>query len=247
MIVKQNIPNDANFNSPFRIYPSTDGGAGGSLIVKICGMKFPSNIVEVAALKPDFMGFIFYPKSPRYAEPLDVEVLNALPKSIKKIGVFVNESLENILTIVYKYHLNGVQLHGAELVEMCVELRKTGLIVIKAFPIAEACNFKVTKQYENACDYFLFDTKTNAYGGSGLKFEWALLDEYKGKTPFLLSGGIAADDADAILKIEQPKFAGIDLNSKFEVSPGEKNVKLLREFSPLKPPKEDLPLTINGE
>ena len=198
--------------------------------IKICGMKFPDNIAEVAALRPDFMGFIFYPKSPRFAEPLDSATLKALPKSIKKIGVFVNENLENILTIAYKYDLDGVQLHGTELEGMCKELRKAGYIVIKAFPIAEAYNFKVTKAYEGSCDYFLFDTKTDAYGGSGLKFNWKMLDEYVGETPFLLSGGIAADDAEAILKIEHPKFAGIDLNSKFEVKPGEKNVELLKEF-----------------
>jgi phosphoribosylanthranilate isomerase len=198
--------------------------------VKICGMKIPENIRAVAALQPDFMGFIFYPKSPRYAEPLDIATLNALPKSIKKIGVFVNEDLEDILTIATKYDLDGVQLHGTELVEMCKELRKAKFIVIKAFPVAEAYNFKVTKAYEGTCDFFLFDTKTDAYGGSGVKFNWAMLNEYVGETPFLLSGGIAADDAEAILKIEHPKLAGIDLNSKFEVKPGLKNVELLSGF-----------------
>ena len=193
-------------------------------------MKSQKNIQAVAALKPDFMGFIFYPKSPRFAEPLDVAALNALPSTIKKIGVFVNENLENILTICYKYKLDGVQLHGTELMEMCNELKKVGYIVIKAFPIAEAYNFKVTKAYEGVCDYFLFDTKTDAYGGSGLKFNWKMLDEYVGDTPFLLSGGIAADDAEDIRKIEHPKFVGVDLNSKFEISPGLKNVELLRTF-----------------
>ena len=193
-------------------------------------MKIPENIRAVEALHPDFMGFIFYPKSPRFAEPLDIATLKALPKSIKKIGVFVNENLENILTIATKYDLDGVQLHGTELVEMCKELHHAGFIVIKAFPIAEAYNFKVTKAYEGACDYFLFDTKTDAYGGSGLKFNWTMLDEYVGETPFLLSGGIAADDVEAILKIEHPMFAGIDLNSKFELKPGLKNTELLKTF-----------------
>jgi len=193
-------------------------------------MKYPENIRSIANLQPDFMGFIFYPKSPRYAEPLDLETLQSLPKSIKKIGVFVNESLENILTIVYKYNLDGVQLHGSENVEICSKLKDTGLLVLKAFPIADAYNFNVTKNYEGACDYFLFDTKTEAYGGSGVKFDWRILNEYKGETPFLLSGGIAADDAEAILEIEHPKFAGIDLNSKFEVKPGLKNVELLKGF-----------------
>ncbi len=223
MFFKQNIRNETILNSPFR-------GLGGRLTIKICGMKFPSNIFDIADLHPDFMGFIFYPKSPRYAEPLDVEVLNALPKSIKKIGVFVNETLENILTIVFKYKLDGVQLHGNEQVEMCEKLHNTGLIVIKAFPIAEAYNFKVTKIYEGACDYFLFDTKTDAFGGSGLKFDWNMLKEYTGKTPFLLSGGIASNDAESIQNIDHPLFAGIDLNSKFEVKPGLKNVELLNGF-----------------
>lgn len=198
--------------------------------IKVCGMKIPKNIDEVLALGVDFMGFIFYPKSPRFAEQLDVETLIAMPKSIKKIGVFVNESLENILTIVAKYKLDGVQLHGSEMADLCTELHNVGLIVLKAFPIADAYNFSVTKTYEGTCDYFLFDTKTEAYGGSGVKFDWTILNEYKGETPFLLSGGIAADDAEAILKIEHFKFAGIDLNSKFEISPGLKNVTLLSEF-----------------
>ena len=198
--------------------------------IKICGMKFPENIHDVTGLKPDFMGFVFYPKSPRYAEPLDIKTLNSIPKTIKKIGVFVNESLENILTMVYKYKLDGVQMHGSENVEDCRKLKNAGLIVLKAFPIAEAYNFKVTKNYEGACDYFLFDTKTETYGGSGVKFNWSILDEYKGETPFLISGGIAANDAEAILKIEHPKYVGIDLNSKFEVSPGLKNVELLKQF-----------------
>lgn len=200
------------------------------LRIKICGMKMPSNILDVAALQPDFMGFIFYPRSPRFAEPLDKETLDSLPQSIKKIGVFVNETLENILTSVYKYKLDGVQLHGTEMSSMCEELREAGYIVIKAFPIAEAYNFKVTTKYKGSCDYFLFDTKTDAYGGSGLKFNWEILNEYKGNTPFLLSGGIAADDAEAILKINHPKFVGIDLNSKFELSPGLKNIELLNKF-----------------
>ena len=200
------------------------------MLIKICGLKYPENIQAVSALKPDFMGFIFYPKSPRYAEPLDVKTLEALPPTIKKIGVFVNEDIENILTIAYKYKLDGLQLHGTELVDMCRKLKKLGYQVIKAFPIAEAYNFKVTKAYEGVCDYFLFDTKTDAYGGSGVKFNWQILKGYKGETPFLLSGGIAVDDAEAIRKIEHPLFAGIDLNSKFELKPGLKNISLLKEF-----------------
>ena len=198
--------------------------------IKICGMKFPENIAAVAALKPDFMGFIFYPKSPRYAEPLDIDALNALPSTIKKIGVFVNENLENILTIAYKYKLDGLQLHGTELVDMCTELKRLGYIVIKAFPIAEAYNFKVTKDYEGACDYFVFDTKTSLPGGSGVKFDWNILYEYQGNTPFLLSGGISPEDVESIKKINHPKFSGVDINSKFEISPGLKSLVMVGAF-----------------
>ena len=220
-----------NFLNNSQIEESNSVPLQGLGVVKICGMKNPSNILAVAALEPDFMGFIFYPKSPRYAEHLDRSTLDLLSKSIKRIGVFVNETLENVLTTIYKYKLDGVQLHGTEMSEMCKELREAGYIVIKAFPIAEAYNFKVTKTYEGTCDYFLFDTKTDAYGGSGVKFNWNMLNEYTGETPFLLSGGIAPDDAKAILKIVHPKFAGIDLNSKFELSPGLKDVDLLSRLS----------------
>ncbi len=220
---EKNTQDEGNLSSPLEV-------RGRWSVIKICGMKYPSNILEVAVLQPDFMGFIFYPKSPRYAEPLDSSTLKKIPDSIKKIGVFVNENLENILTIVYKYKLNGVQLHGAENIDLCNELHDAGLLVIKAFSISDAYNFKVTKSYEGSCDYFLFDTKTDSYGGSGVKFNWKILDEYKGETPFLLSGGITSEDAADILKIKHPKMAGIDLNSKFEIEPGVKDVSLLQEF-----------------
>ena len=198
--------------------------------IKICGMKIPENIHAIAGLNPDFMGFIFYSKSPRYAEPLDVEVLKSLPKRILKIGVFVNSSLEDILTVVKKYSLNGVQLHGTESEDICYTLRMAGLLIFKAFPVAEVSDFDATDRYEGTCDFFLFDTKTKEYGGSGVKFDWRMLESYKGETAFLLSGGISVDDADAIRAINHPKLSGIDLNSQFEVSPGEKNVELLKGF-----------------
>jgi len=166
------------------IVPSRFADTTKKKLIKVCGMKFPENIRAVARLRPDFMGFIFYPKSPRYAEPLNVSVLNELPPEIGKIGVFVNEKLDQILATVYKYHLDGVQLHGSEMVKMCNQLHDTGLLVIKAFPVAEAYNFKVMKRYEKSCDYFLFDAQTPIYGGAGQKFDWQLLENYKEKTPF---------------------------------------------------------------
>ena len=210
-------------------------------------MKYPDNIREVSSLHPDFMGFIFYPNSPRYVGQLDAVSLTSLPTSIKKTGVFVNENLENILTAISKYNLDAVQLHGADNKKLCRKIsQEAKTMVIKVFPIMDASNFRVTGDYEEVADYFLFDTKTDLYGGSGQKFNWNILQEYKGNKPFLLSGGIGADDVKAIRKIEHPKMIGVDLNSRFEIKPGLKNVALLSQFieelkrppTPLKGEKE---------
>lgn len=199
--------------------------------IKICGLRDPENIREVAALNPDYMGFIFYPNSPRFAGKLDARILQALPKSIIKTGVFVNENLENILTYIHKYKLDAVQLHGAENRKLCAEIKEEAkTLVIKAFSIMAPYNLKVTKNYEDVADLFLFDTKTDLYGGSGQKFNWNILHEYHGEKEFLLSGGISLDDVKAIRKIEHPKMVGVDLNSKFELKPGMKNVGLLKQF-----------------
>lgn len=193
-------------------------------------MKFSENIQAIANLKPNFLGFIFYPKSPRYAEPLDTELLKTVPRNILKIGVFVNETQEIILEKVKKYGLQGVQLHGVESEELCYVLRSVGLLVFKAFPIAEVADFKVTEEYEGSCDFFLFDTKTPSHGGSGIKFDWSILSAYQGQTRFLLSGGIAAEDAETIKQLDHPLLFGVDLNSKFEINPGLKSVEKLDEF-----------------
>ena len=210
-------------------------------------MKYPDNIREVSSLHPDFMGFIFYSNSPRFVGRLDVNTLGALPTAIKKTGVFVNENLENILTAISKYNLDAVQLHGADNKKLCRKIRQEAkTMVIKVFPIMDASNFRVTGDYEAVADYFLFDTKTDLYGGSGQKFNWNILQEYTGNKSFLLSGGIGADDVKALRAIEHPLLAGVDLNSKFELKPGVKNVALLKQFidelklppNPLKGEKE---------
>ena len=215
--------------------------------IKICGLRDPENIREIAALQTDFMGFIFYPNSPRFASQLDAGSLTSLPTSIKKTGVFVNENLENILTAISKYNLDAVQLHGADNKKLCRKIRQEAkTMVIKVFPIMDASNFRVTGDYEAVADYFLFDTKTDLYGGSGQKFNWNILQEYTGNKSFLLSGGIGADDVKALRAIEHPLLAGVDLNSKFELKPGLKNVALLKQFidelklppNPLKGEKE---------
>ncbi len=209
--------------------------------IKICGMKYPENILEVSTLLPDYLGFIFYLKSPRFADRLDLSVLNSLPKNIKKVGVFVNESLENILTCIEKYNLDAVQLHGADNKKLCREIKEEAkTMVIKVFPIMASYNLKVTKEYEEVADLFLFDTKTDLYGGSGQKFNWNILHDYQGEKDFLLSGGISADDVKAIRKLEHPKMIGVDLNSRFEIKPGLKNVEMLRNFiEELNKPKEN--------
>ena len=210
------------------------------MLIKICGLREPENIREIAALQPDYMGFIFYQNSPRFAKNLDVGLLNALPASIKKAGVFVNENLENILTYIQKYDLDAVQLHGADNKRLCREIKEEAkTMVIKVFPIMASYNLKVTKDYEDAADLFLFDTKTDLHGGSGQKFNWNILHDYQGEKNFLLSGGISADDVKAIRKIEHPRMIGVDLNSKFEIRPGLKNAALIRQFiEELNKPKE---------
>lgn len=201
-----------------------------SLLVKICGMRDPGNIRDILTLNPDFMGFIFYSKSPRfvnnYSEINDIE----FPDNLIKTGVFVNETPETIMQIVKIYHLQAVQLHGNESPEVCKLLKNNGLKVIKAFSIAVSDDFNQTSDYEGFADYFLFDTKTPAYGGSGERFNWQLLNYYQGNTLFFLSGGICVDDATAIKSINHPLLLGVDLNSRFEITPAIKNKTLLKQF-----------------
>lgn len=205
-------------------------GAGGRPLIKICGMRDSQNIQEVAALKPDFLGFIFYPKSPRYAVTVDKAVLEALPAGIKKVGVFVNESVEQMRQIAQEYGLDALQLHGGETPLQCLQLREEGYLLFKAFSIAEASDFDILEDYDGCCDYFLFDTKTPQHGGSGQKFDWSLLDNYRGETPFFLSGGIDLDDVEVIKNIKHPKFVALDVNSRFEIEPALKDVVKLKRF-----------------
>lgn len=200
------------------------------LKIKVCGMRNSQNILELAKLKPDYIGFIFYAKSPRYAASLDKAVLALLPASIKKVGIFVNESVEIMLETATKYSLNALQLHGNETAIECLHLREKDYTIIKAFSIEEAIDFEKLTDYEGACDYFLFDTKTPQHGGSGLKFDWSLLENYKGNTPFFLSGGIGLDDVEAIKQITHPQFVAIDINSKFETEPGFKDIEKVKTF-----------------
>ena len=199
--------------------------------LKICGMKYPENILEVGALLPDYMGFIFWEKSARYFNGEIPELI----ETVKKVGVFVNQTQKEILEKVTKYNLQAVQLHGNESVEFCLELKKQlpkKIEIIKAFSTANDFDFEVLKPYEAVCDYFLFDTKGKLPGGNGITFDWTILKKYKSEKPFFLSGGIGINELKAIEEISKtnlPIYA-IDVNSKFEIEAGLKNKNLFSNF-----------------
>jgi phosphoribosylanthranilate isomerase len=198
--------------------------------IKVCGTKYPENIKELVRLPIDMIGFIFYEKSARYAGNLQANDLRVVPSNIQKVGVFVNATEEDIFIKISEYDLQIVQLHGDELPDFCKKIKDAGIKVIKAFQIAERYDFKKCDLYENACNYFLFDTKTPLYGGSGKKFDWEILSSYNGATPFILSGGIGREDAESIKKICNTKLYGVDLNSRFEIRAGEKDSEKLQKF-----------------
>ena len=193
--------------------------------LKVCGMKYPQNIFEVSHLLPDYLGFIFFEKSSRY---FDGEIPE-IPSSIKKVGVFVNASLDDIQSKIAKYNLNLIQLHGDESPEFCEHLKNENLKIIKVFSVDDHFDFSILLGYENVCDYFLFDTKGKLHGGNGYAFNWQILENYKSTKPIFLSGGIGIEEIEKIKSIDLPIFA-IDINSKFETEPGLKNITLLKSF-----------------
>ena len=202
--------------------------------IKVCGMRDVENIRKAGELAIDYMGFIFYPPSPRFAGDslLPPEALENLPPTIRKTGVFVSENINTLFNYVEKYALDVVQLHGKEAPEYCHTIKeKYPLInIIKGFPISVPADFDCTTGYETVCDFFLFDTKTPLYGGSGQQFDWKISESYQGKTPFFLSGGLSANDAEKIKELQHPALYGIDLNSRFEIRAGIKNIDLLQTF-----------------
>ena len=200
---------------------------------KICGMKVPANILEVAALQPDYMGFIYYKQSKRYAGELSAGLLRELPLNIKKTGVFVDESLSVVAESVTEFGFSAIQLHGAETVEYCLELKQTipqGTELIKAFGVDGDFDFGQLKAYEEVADYFLFDTQTAGHGGSGKVFNWNLLDRYELDKPYFLSGGIGPEHVEDISKIKDERLYAIDVNSRFELEPGLKQIDKLNDF-----------------
>lgn len=193
-------------------------------------MKESQNILDLATLPIDLMGFIFYAPSKRFCEPLDMDILAKIRKNILKTGVFVNENQEFVLEKIQKYKLDAVQLHGQESPEFCKLLQAKNRQILKVFSMDSDFDFSQLKAYESVCEYFLFDTKTPQHGGSGQKFDWNLLENPLIQKPFFLSGGIDLEDIKMIKSLKNKHLAGIDLNSKFEISPALKDIEKLRQF-----------------
>lgn len=195
-------------------------------IIKVCGMREAENINALQSLDVDWMGMIFFKKSARNVEEnVRTDILKP------RVGVFVNESITVILEKVKRFGLSKLQLHGDESPAFCKKLKEqfSGEI-IKVFSVGESFDFKQVIPYENLVDYFLFDTKGKQRGGNGIAFDWQILQEYKGKTSFLLSGGIGEEHIEAIKNFNHSKMIGIDLNSKFEICPALKDIKKLKRF-----------------
>ena len=193
-------------------------------------MREPKNIEQVAQLGVDMIGFIFYPKSPRYVSY--VLARSDADRKVCRVGVFVNDSIPEILDKIHSFSLNAVQMHGNESRELCEQLREANrdIKIIKAISVSNAGDIQKYKEYVGAVDYFLFDTKCKTVGGSGQQFDWQILDEYDGDVPFLLSGGIGPEDAFRIRTFHHSQCVGIDLNSRFEIEPGVKDVEKLNKF-----------------
>ncbi len=193
-------------------------------------MKYQENIKVVAKLQPDYMGFIFYERSKRNFDG----ALPNISKRIKKTGVFVNASIDFVVEKIAKYDLNAVQLHGDESPKYCLKLLGRNVEVIKVFSVGESFSFNILKDYEEVCDYFLFDTKGKERGGNGISFNWEILNQYPFHKPYFLSGGIGLEEVTRLnlfLKSEASKYCyAIDVNSKFEKEPGLKNTNKLENF-----------------
>ncbi len=206
--------------------------------LKVCGNR--NNIEEVVKTKPDYLGFIFWEPSDRYFS----DELPKIPQNIKKVGVFVDAGLEEVLEKLAKYRLDALQLHGTESAAYCAALRKLlrsdegpdakAVEIIKVFTIKDRFNFEVLEAYESVCDYFLFDTKGELPGGNGYAFDWKVLEKYPSKKPFFLSGGIGLaqkEDVAEFLKTDVAAYCQVlDVNSRFEIAPGLKDVEQLSEF-----------------
>lgn len=189
-------------------------------------MRDAENIKQAEQAGVDWMGFIFYPKSPRWVGAEEPEHLPACTR----VGVFVDMPMEEMLSHIQRWRLHAVQLHGKESPAVCQALRKRGLTVIKAFSVGKEGIPDNVQQYADHCDYFLFDTACPCVGGSGKQFDWSVLADYSGPVPFLLSGGLNPQSVASIRAFAHPKFAGIDLNSGFEIAPALKDTEKVKCF-----------------
>ena len=198
--------------------------------IKICGMREAGNLLAIADLNPDFLGFIFYEKSVRcIRDVLAASVLHGLPASIHKVGIFVNADLAEVQATALRYHLDYVQLHGTESPAYCQQAGALGLRVIKAFAVDANFDFDQLAAYAPLCDFFLFDTKGELPGGNGTAFDWSVLTRYSGTTPFFLSGGLGLADLAALGQFHHPHLCGLDFNSRLETAPGVKDVVTTRQ------------------
>lgn len=195
-------------------------------------MRDSKNIAEVTKAGADMLGFIFFEKSKRYVEIIDIQHFKNLQSQPEKVGVFVNAKEQYIKAQITNFYLDYVQLHGDESPEYCstIKTENPKVKVIKVFSVGESFDFTETEKYKEVADLFLFDTKGKERGGNGFKFNWDILQEYHGKTPFLLSGGICLEDVEAVKAFEHPKLWGVDVNSGFESEPGMKKAQEVHKF-----------------
>lgn len=201
--------------------------------IKICGMKENENILAVARLQPDYMGFIFYPKSKRCFKG---EIPDLDPDILKTV-VFVNKDIDLVINTVKKYRFQAIQLHGDESVSYCDQLKKElppSVELIKAFSMHQGFDMKTLNAFEEVCDFFLFDTKGKERGGTGKVFDWRILESYQLKHPFFLSGGIGLNQLEPLKEFFKTKVSrychAVDVNSQFEEFPGFKKTEDLELF-----------------
>ena len=199
------------------------------MIVKVCGIKTVENLAFLKALDVDMVGLNFYKPSVRYIHSdIKPQIFDTLPDKVERVGVFVNEDLETVVEKAHTFRLDFIQLHGDESIEYCAQLSEH-FPIIKVFRIGEDFDFSMIDNYSMAT-YFLLDTHTPKFGGSGKKFNWDILNHFQSSRPFLLSGGIGPNDMEQLKLINNPQFIGVDINSKFESAPGVKDEHLVTSF-----------------
>ena len=201
---------------------------------KVCGMRDPDNIQEVLKRKPTWLGFIFYPPSPRYVKTS----LDCLPdkwmwpSETLRVGVFVSPTFAEVRQEVLAFQLHGVQWHGLPpSSEITDWLKEKNIFLIQVVSIGENFNLDELKKYEGIADYFLFDTQSPGHGGSGKTFDHSFLPNYSLSIPFLIAGGLNLPHIKQLPDLSQVPFWGVDVNSRFETSPGLKNIELISDLA----------------